>query len=76
MSEKHFGVVKQFGDRGAYEFIRPEGGGNGGRDVFVHISALGQAGLRELTAGQRVEFTIETDERSGRPCAGNLKLVD
>lgn len=71
-TEKHYGVVKSFGDRGAYGFIQPEGGG---RDVFVHITAVGQAGLRELRAGDKIEFTIETDERSGRPCAGNLKLI-
>jgi cold shock CspA family protein len=46
-----------------------------GRDFFVHISAVSLAGIRELNAGDRVEFTLETDARSGRPCAANLRLI-
>jgi cold shock CspA family protein len=43
--------------------------------MFVHISAIGKAGIRELNAGDRVEYSVELDERSKRPCAANLKLI-
>jgi CspA family cold shock protein len=43
--------------------------------VFVHISAVGAAGLRGLNAGDRLEYSVEVDKRSGKPCAVNLKLI-
>jgi cold shock CspA family protein len=43
--------------------------------MFVHVTAVGKAGLRDLNAGDRLEYTIEIDERSKRPCAANLKLI-
>jgi CspA family cold shock protein len=49
------GTVKWFNAQKGYGFIQPEGGGN---DVFVHISAVERAGLRELREGQRVSFEI------------------
>ena len=49
------GTVKWFNTQKGYGFIQPEGGG---KDVFVHISALERAGLRELQEGQRVTFEI------------------
>lgn len=69
---KHTGTVKFYGTRGAWGFIVDDGGGP---DVFVHVSAVGEAGLRELTSGMRIEFSIGLDERSGRPCAANLRLI-
>ena len=69
---KHTGVCKFFGDRGAsWGFISDDDG----KDVFVHISAVGKAGIRELNPGDRVEFTLEEDSRSGRSCAVNLRLI-
>ena len=54
-----------------YGFIQPSGGG-GGRDVFVHISAVERAGLRSLNEGQTVEYEIESNR--GKESAVNLKI--
>ena len=56
-------------DKG-FGFIAPEGGG---KDVFVHMTAVQAAGLRGLNEGQRVSFEVEADKRG--PKAVNLKLV-
>lgn len=70
---KHTGVVKWYGENGrAFGFITPD---DGSKDVFVHITAVGAAGLREIKAGDRLEFTIEVDGRSQRQCAANLQLI-
>jgi CspA family cold shock protein len=66
------GTVKWFNTQKGYGFIQPEGGG---KDVFVHISAVERAGLRELREGQRVTFEIETDRKTGKAAAENLKTV-
>ncbi|MFZ3350421.1 MAG: cold-shock protein [Xanthobacteraceae bacterium] len=66
------GTVKWFNTQKGYGFIQPEGGG---KDVFVHISAVERAGLRELREGQRVTFEIETDRKTGKSAAENLKTV-
>jgi CspA family cold shock protein len=63
------GTVKFFNVQKGFGFIQPEGGG---RDVFVHISALEQAGLSHLAEGQRVTFDITKDQR-GRDSATNLR---
>jgi CspA family cold shock protein len=60
---KFFNVTKGFG------FISPEGGG---KDVFVHASAVERAGLRSLAEGQRVTFDTEQDQRG--PKAVNLRV--
>ena len=65
------GTVKCFNSQKGYGFIQPTGGG-GGRDVFVHISAVEQAGLSSLNEGQHVEFDIENNR--GRSSAVNLKV--
>ena len=62
------GTVKWFNVLKGYGFIQPEGGG---KDVFVHISAVQAAGLKGLEAGQRVAF--EVVERRGKGAAGSLK---
>jgi cold shock protein len=63
------GTVKRFNPTKGYGFIQPQGGG---RDVFVHISALERAGLSTLNEGQHVEFEIE--ENRGKTSAVNLKV--
>jgi CspA family cold shock protein len=66
------GTVKWFNAQKGYGFIQPEGGG---KDVFVHISAVERAGLRELRAGQRVAFVVVVDRKTGKSAAENLKTV-
>jgi CspA family cold shock protein len=51
------GVVKWYNEQKGFGFIQPD---NGGRDVFVHVSALERAGLRGLVEGQKVSFEINT----------------
>jgi cold shock protein len=64
------GTVKWFNAQKGYGFIQPEGGG---KDVFVHISAVECAGLRELREAQRVEFVVVVDRNPGKSAAENLK---
>jgi CspA family cold shock protein len=63
------GTVKWFNPQKGYGFIQPS---DGGRDVFVHISAVEQAGLGTLVEGQKVSYDVVTTDR-GRTAAGNLK---
>ncbi len=65
------GTVKFFNVQKGYGFIQPTGGG-GGKDVFVHISAVERAGLSTLNEGQHVEFELE--ESRGKTSAVNLKV--
>ncbi len=67
------GTVKWFNAQKGYGFIQPEGGG--GKDVFVHVSAVERAGLRELREGQRVSFEVVTDRKTGKAAAENLKVL-
>lgn len=62
------GTVKWFNPTKGYGFIQPESGGD---DVFVHISAVEQAGIGTLTEGQRVSY--EVVEERGKKAAGNLQ---
>jgi CspA family cold shock protein len=64
------GTVKFYNSQKGYGFIQPD---DGGKDVFVHATALEQAGLRGLVEGQKVSFDVETDRRSGKPAASNLQ---
>lgn len=63
------GTVKWFNNKKGFGFIVPDTGGN---DVFVHISAVEQSGLRGLNEGQKVSFELAPD-RQGRMTAVNLK---
>jgi CspA family cold shock protein len=65
------GTVKWFNGTKGFGFIQPD---QGGRDVFVHISALEAAGLRGLNEGQKVSYEMATN--NGKESAVNLKLVD
>ncbi len=66
------GTVKFFNTARGFGFITPE---DGSKDVFVHISAVAEAGLSILTEGQKVEYEV-VSQRDGKTAAGNLKLVD
>ena len=64
------GTVKWFNPQKGFGFILPE---DGGADVFVHISAVEQAGLTTLNDGQKVSFDVGQDRR-GKTSAINLKV--
>ena len=64
------GTVKWFNETKGYGFIQPD---DGGKDVFVHISAVERAGMRNLIEGQKISYEIQTDKRSGKDSAGNLQ---
>lgn len=66
------GTVKWFNSTKGFGFIEPEGGG--GKDVFVHISAVERSGLTGLADGQKVTYDVEAG-RDGRESAVNLTLV-
>jgi CspA family cold shock protein len=66
------GTVKWYNETKGYGFIQPD---NGGKDVFVHASALERAGLRGLAEGQKISYEVESDRRTGKESAGNLKTV-
>ena len=63
------GTVKWFNSMKGYGFIQPQ---SGGKDVFVHISAVESAGLSTLNEGQQVEYEIASDR--GKEHAANLKV--
>ncbi len=62
------GTVKWFNSAKGYGFIQPE---DGGKDVFVHVSAVERAGLRSLNEGQKVAYDLQSER--GRTAAVNLK---
>lgn len=63
------GTVKWFNSTKGFGFIQPD---NGGPDVFVHISAVERAGLSTLADGQKINYEIEQDRRTGKSSAGSL----
>ena len=64
------GTVKFYNSTKGFGFIAPE---DGGKDVFVHATAIEMAGMRELSEGQRVSFDIQPDAKGAK--AGNLKAA-
>jgi CspA family cold shock protein len=66
------GTVKWFNDTKGFGFIQPD---DGGKDVFVHISAVERAGMPGLSEGQKVSYEMETDRRSGKQSAGSLQAA-
>jgi CspA family cold shock protein len=64
------GTVKWFNATKGYGFIEPE---NGGPDVFLHISAVEQAGLSGVNEGDKLSFELEKDRKSGKMSAGQLR---
>ncbi|MCU0886368.1 MAG: cold-shock protein [Bosea sp. (in: a-proteobacteria)] len=65
------GTVKWFNATKGYGFIQPD---DGSQDVFVHISAVERAGLRELRDGQKISYEMATDRRTGKQSADQLKV--
>ena len=65
------GTVKWFNAQKGYGFIAPD---NGGGDAFVHISAVERSGIRELREGQKVDYELVADRKSGKMSAENLKV--
>ncbi|NNM71525.1 cold-shock protein [Enterovirga aerilata] len=66
------GTVKFYNETKGYGFIAPD---DGGKDVFVHATALERAGIRGLVEGQKVAFDTEQDRRSGKVAVGNLQIA-
>jgi CspA family cold shock protein len=67
------GTVKWFNAQKGFGFIEPN---SGGKDAFVHISAVERAGMDDLHEGQKLDFDLVTDQKSGKTSADNLKSVD
>jgi len=68
----HTGTVKWFNAQKGFGFIQPE---SGGRDIFVHISAVERAGLRGLAEGQKIIYELIVDTRSGKTSADQLRVA-
>jgi len=66
------GTVKWFNGQKGFGFIQPDDGGN---DVFVHISAVQRSGLKGLDEGQRVNYEIAEDPRTGKSAADQLSIA-
>jgi CspA family cold shock protein len=64
------GTVKWFNEQKGYGFIQPD---DGGKDIFVHISAVQRSGLQGLRDGQKVSYELEADRRTGKMAAVNLQ---
>jgi CspA family cold shock protein len=66
------GTVKWFNSQKGFGFIQPD---DGGKDVFVHISAVERAGMRALNEGQKIAFDVVADRKTGKSSADNLQAV-
>lgn len=66
------GIVKFYNSTKGFGFIQPE---DGGKDVFVHASALERAGMSMLSEGQKVSFDTENDSRSGKIAVRSLQAA-
>jgi len=63
------GTVKWFSGQKGFGFIQPD---DGGKDVFVHISAVERAGMQSLNEGQKISYEVVVDRRTGKSSADNL----
>jgi CspA family cold shock protein len=66
------GTVKWFNGQKGFGFIQPD---DGSKDVFVHVSAVERAGMHGLNEGQKIEFEVVADRKSGKSSAENLRAV-
>jgi cold shock protein len=66
------GSVKFYNDMKGFGFIQPD---DGGKDVFVHATALERAGMRGLAEGQKVSFDTAEDRRSGKVAVNNIQTA-
>ncbi len=66
------GTVKFYNDMKGFGFIQPD---DGGKDVFVHATALERAGMRGLAEGQKVSFNTAEDRRSGKIAVNNIETA-
>ena len=66
------GTVKFYNAQKGFGFIQPD---NGGKDVFVHATAVERAGIRGLREGQKVSYELQTDQRNGKTSAVNLQAA-
>jgi cold shock protein len=66
------GTVKFYNDQKGFGFIQPD---SGGKDVFVHATALERAGIRGLSEGQKVSFDTQEDRRTGKTAVNNIQLA-
>ena len=66
------GTVKWFNAQKGFGFIQPDGGG---KDVFVHISAVERAGMSNLNEGQKLSYELTEDKRSGKTSADQLRAI-
>jgi CspA family cold shock protein len=66
------GTVKWFNGQKGFGFIQPD---DGGKDVFVHISAVERAGMSGLNEGQKVAFEIVANRKTGKSSAENLRAI-
>ena len=66
------GTVKFYNAQKGFGFIEPE---DGGKDVFVHATALERAGINTLVEGQKVSFDTEQDSRSGKTAVGKIEAA-
>ena len=66
------GTVKFYNEQKGYGFIQPD---NGGKDVFVHATALERAGMSGLREGQKVRFDTQPDRRTGKSAVNNIQAA-
>jgi cold shock protein len=66
------GTVKFYNSQKGFGFIQPD---NGGKDVFVHATALERAGIRGLVEGQKVTFDTQEDRRTGKIAVGTIQAA-
>ncbi len=66
------GTVKFYNDQKGYGFITPDAGG---KDVFVHATALERAGMRSLREGQKVSYDVREDRKTGKLAVDNIQAA-